>query len=163
VGQPDPARSINGPCLARPYSYRAETGSGRVRAGWPVWTSIPRIGTMVTVGSRSLSGTSVPAVGGLPSPSQLRRVGRDDEGTTAGSPHVGSSSVRRRRLLRGSTGAGCPHWCSPIRDAVFAFPEADYQGGLRRHRCDPHRQRLCPQDHTASTLQGVGEPGLQAR
>jgi hypothetical protein len=28
-------------CLARPYSYRAETGSGRVRAGWPVWTSIP--------------------------------------------------------------------------------------------------------------------------
>jgi hypothetical protein len=40
VGQPDPARSINGPCLARPYSYRAETGSGRVRAGWPVWTSI---------------------------------------------------------------------------------------------------------------------------
>jgi hypothetical protein len=40
VGQPDPARSINGACLARPYSYRAETGSGRVRAGWPVWTSI---------------------------------------------------------------------------------------------------------------------------
>jgi hypothetical protein len=40
VGQPDPARSINGPCLARPYSYRAETGSGRVRAGWSVWTSI---------------------------------------------------------------------------------------------------------------------------
>ena len=33
VGQPDPARSINRPC-------RAETGSGRVRAGWPVWTSI---------------------------------------------------------------------------------------------------------------------------
>ena len=28
----------------------------------------PRIGTMVTVGSRPLSGTSVPAVGGLPSP-----------------------------------------------------------------------------------------------
>jgi hypothetical protein len=40
VGQPDLARSINGPCLARSYSYRAETGSGRVRAGWPVWTSI---------------------------------------------------------------------------------------------------------------------------
>jgi hypothetical protein len=28
----------------------------------------PRTGTMVTMGSRSLSGTSVPAVGGLPSP-----------------------------------------------------------------------------------------------
>ena len=28
----------------------------------------PRIGTMVTTGSRLLSGTSVPAVGGLPSP-----------------------------------------------------------------------------------------------
>jgi hypothetical protein len=41
VGQPDPARSINGPCLARSYSYRAETSSDRVRAGWPVWTSIP--------------------------------------------------------------------------------------------------------------------------
>jgi hypothetical protein len=40
VGQPDPARSINGPCLTRPYSYQAKTDSGRVRAGWPVWTSI---------------------------------------------------------------------------------------------------------------------------
>jgi hypothetical protein len=28
----------------------------------------PRTGTMVTIGSRPLSGTSVPAVGGLPSP-----------------------------------------------------------------------------------------------
>ena len=28
----------------------------------------PRIGTVVTTGSRLLSGTSVPAVGGLPSP-----------------------------------------------------------------------------------------------
>jgi hypothetical protein len=28
----------------------------------------PRIGTMVTMGSRPLSGTSIPAVGGLPSP-----------------------------------------------------------------------------------------------
>jgi hypothetical protein len=40
VGQHDPARSINGPCLARPYTHRAETGSGRVQAEWPVWTSI---------------------------------------------------------------------------------------------------------------------------
>jgi hypothetical protein len=40
VGQHDPARSINGSCLTRPYSCRAETGSGRVRAGWPIWTSI---------------------------------------------------------------------------------------------------------------------------
>jgi hypothetical protein len=40
VGQHDPARSIIGSCLARSYSYRAETGSGRVRAGWPIWTSI---------------------------------------------------------------------------------------------------------------------------
>jgi hypothetical protein len=53
--------------------------------------------------------------------------------------------------------------CSPTRDAVFALTEADCQGGLGRHRCDPHRQRLCPQDHTAGTSQGVGEPGLQAR
>jgi hypothetical protein len=36
MGQPDPAQSINGSCLAWPYSYRAETGSGRVHAGWPV-------------------------------------------------------------------------------------------------------------------------------
>jgi hypothetical protein len=40
VGQHDPGRSINGLYLAWPYSYRAETGSDRVRAGWPVWTSI---------------------------------------------------------------------------------------------------------------------------
>jgi hypothetical protein len=32
---------------------------------------------------------------------------------------VGSSSVRRRRLLRGLTDAGCPHCCSPARDAVL--------------------------------------------
>jgi hypothetical protein len=31
VGQHDLARSINGSCLAR-----AETGSDRIRAGWPV-------------------------------------------------------------------------------------------------------------------------------
>jgi hypothetical protein len=24
-----------------PYSYRAETGLSRIRAGWPIWTSIP--------------------------------------------------------------------------------------------------------------------------
>jgi hypothetical protein len=60
-------------------------------------------------------------------------------------------------------------------DAVFAFPEASCQrcsfrfrrSGLPRkhgtHRCDPHRQRPCPQDHTAGTSQGVREPGLQAR
>jgi hypothetical protein len=40
VGQHDPGQSFNGSCLARHYSYRAETGSDRVRAGWPVWTSI---------------------------------------------------------------------------------------------------------------------------
>jgi hypothetical protein len=27
----------------------------------------------------------------------------------------------RRRLLRGSTGVGCPHCCSPVRDAALAF------------------------------------------
>jgi hypothetical protein len=43
VSQYDLARSINEPCLARPYSYRAETGSGRVYIGWPVWTSIGRL------------------------------------------------------------------------------------------------------------------------
>lgn len=30
VGQHDPIRSINGPCLAWPYLYRAETGSNQV-------------------------------------------------------------------------------------------------------------------------------------
>jgi hypothetical protein len=59
--------------------------------------------------------------------------------------------------------ARCPHCCSPARDAVFAFPEAYCQGSLERHRCDPHRQRPCPQDHTVGTSQGVREPGLQAR
>jgi hypothetical protein len=98
-----------------------------------------------------------------PHQDQLRRVGRGDEGTAPGSPHVRSSSLRRRRLPRGSAGAGCPHCCSPARDAVFAFPEADCQGGLGRHRYDPHQQRSCPQDHTIDTSQGVGEPGLQAR
>jgi hypothetical protein len=33
VGRHGPARSINGSCLARHYLDRAETGSGRVRAG----------------------------------------------------------------------------------------------------------------------------------
>jgi hypothetical protein len=122
----------------------------------------PRIDTTVTAGSRPLSGTSVPGVDGIPSP-RLCRVGRSDEGMTPGSPHVGSSLVRRRRLLQGSSAAGCSHYCSPARDVVFAFPKADYQGGLGRHCCDLHWQRPCPQDHTADTSQGVGEPDLQAR
>jgi hypothetical protein len=49
-----------------------------------------------------------------PHQDQLRRVGHGDEGTAPGAAHVGSSSVRRRRLLQGSTGAGCPHCCSPV-------------------------------------------------
>jgi hypothetical protein len=98
-----------------------------------------------------------------PHQDQLRRVGRGDEGTAPGAAHVGSSSVRRCRLLRGSTGAGCPHCCSPARDAVLAFQEADCQGGLGRHHCGTHRQRPRPQDHAAGTSQGVGEPSLQAR
>jgi hypothetical protein len=56
-----------------------------------------------------------------PHQDQLRRVSHGDEGTAPGATHVGSSSVRRRRLLRGSTGAGCPHCYSPVRDAVLAF------------------------------------------
>jgi hypothetical protein len=75
-----------------------------------------------------------------PHQDRLRRVGHNDEDTAPGLPHVGSSSVRRRRLLRVSTGAGCTHCCSPTRDAFFALPEADCQGGLGRHRCDPRRQ-----------------------
>jgi hypothetical protein len=94
----------------------------------------PRISIMVTMGSRPFSGTLAPTVGGLPYQDQLRRVGRDDEGTATGLPHVGSSSVWRRRLLRGSTRAGYPHCCSPACNAVLAFPEADCQGGLGRHR-----------------------------
>jgi hypothetical protein len=53
--------------------------------------------------------------------------------------HVGSSSIRRRRLLRGSTGAGCPHCCSSVQDVVLAFQEVDCQGGLRRHHYGMHR------------------------
>jgi hypothetical protein len=40
VGRHGPTRTINGSCLARHYLDRAESGSGRARAGWPVWTSI---------------------------------------------------------------------------------------------------------------------------
>ena len=43
------------------------TGRWRARPSQVAWFS-PRIGTVVTTGSRLLSGTSVPAVGGLPSP-----------------------------------------------------------------------------------------------
>jgi hypothetical protein len=53
-----------------------------------------------------------------PHQDQLRRVGRDDEGTAPGSPNVGSCSVRRRRLPRGSAGVGCPHCCSPTLQAL---------------------------------------------
>jgi hypothetical protein len=74
-----------------------------------------------------------------PHQDQLRQVGRGDEGTAPCAAHVGSSSVRRHRLLRGSTGDGCPHCCSPARDAVLAFQEAGCQGGLGRHRCGSDR------------------------
>jgi hypothetical protein len=56
----------------------------------------PQTGTMVTMGSRPLSGTSVPTAVAYPHQDQLRRVGRGDEGTAPGAAHVGSSSVRRR-------------------------------------------------------------------
>jgi hypothetical protein len=79
-----------------------------------------------------------------PHQDQLRRVGHGDEGTAPGATHVGSSSVRRRRLLRGSTDVGCPNCCSPARDTVLTFQEADCQGGLRRHRCSTHGQRPRP-------------------
>jgi hypothetical protein len=144
----------------------AATESSEIAASTGGATLLPRIGTMVPWsphGPGHCQGHRSRRWVAYPHQDQLRRVGRGDEGTALGSPHVGSSSVRRRRLSRGSTGAGCPHCCSPARDAVFAFPEADCQGGLGRHRCDPHRQRPCPQDHNAGTSQGVGEPGLQAR
>jgi hypothetical protein len=59
----------------------------------------PRTSTMVTVGSRLLSGTTVPAWVAYPHQDQLRRVGHGDEDTALGAAHVRSSSVRRRRLL----------------------------------------------------------------
>jgi hypothetical protein len=40
VGWHGPTRSINWLCLARHYLDRAESGSGRARVRWPVWTSI---------------------------------------------------------------------------------------------------------------------------
>jgi hypothetical protein len=141
----------------------AATGSTEITTSTGGAALAPRIGTMVTARSKPLLGASISAVGGYPHQDQLRQVDRGHEGTATGLPHLGSSSVQRHRLLRGSTGAGCPHCCSPARDAVFAFPEADCQGGLGRHRYDPHRQRPCPQDHTAGTSQGMGKPGLQVR
>jgi hypothetical protein len=63
-------------------------------AAIPLWT-----GTMVIMGSRPLSGTSVPTAGGLPSPRPTTSSGRSDEGTAPGASYVGSSSVRRHRLL----------------------------------------------------------------
>jgi hypothetical protein len=52
----------------------------------------PWTGTMVTVGSKSLSGTSVPTLVAYPYQDQLHRVGRGDEDTAPGAAHVGSSS-----------------------------------------------------------------------
>jgi hypothetical protein len=46
----------------------AAVGSTEIAVSTGDATLPPRIGTMVTVGSRLLLGTSVPAVGGLPSP-----------------------------------------------------------------------------------------------
>jgi hypothetical protein len=74
-----------------------------------------------------------------PHQDQLRRVSRSDDDTALGAVHVGGSSVRQRRLLRGSTDARCPHCCRSTRDAVLVFQEADYQGGLGHHRCGTHR------------------------
>ena len=94
---------------------------------------------------------------------QLGQVGYGDEDKDPGARHVGGSSVRRHRLRRGLVSAGCPHRCSPARDVVLAFQEADCQGGLGRHRCGTHWQRPRSQVHTTGASQGVGEPGLQAR
>jgi hypothetical protein len=58
-----------------------------------------RTGTMVTMGSRPLLGTSSRRRVAYPHQDQLRRVGRGDEGTTPGAAHAGGSSIRRRRLL----------------------------------------------------------------
>jgi hypothetical protein len=46
----------------------AMTGSTEIAASTGGAALPPRIGTMVIVGSRPLSGTSVPTLGGLPSP-----------------------------------------------------------------------------------------------
>jgi hypothetical protein len=59
----------------------------------------PWISTMVTMGSRPLSGMSSRRRVACPHQDQLRRVGHGVEGTTLGAAHVGDSSIRRRRLL----------------------------------------------------------------
>jgi membrane protein involved in colicin uptake len=89
-----------------PTAAAAQTGTDASAAGLTEIVTFkdvavlpPRTGTMVTMGSRPLSGTLVPTAGGHPQQDQLRRVGRGDEGTTLGAAHVGGSSVRRRRLL----------------------------------------------------------------
>jgi hypothetical protein len=66
----------------------------------------PRTGTMVTLDPGHCQGRRSRRRVAYPHQDQLRRVDRGDEGTAPGAAHVGSSSVRRRRLLR---------------DAVLAF------------------------------------------
>jgi hypothetical protein len=97
-----------------------------------------------------------------PHQDQLRRVGRGDEGTALGSPRwkqLGMTTSTTMRIDR----RWMPSLLQSHPRCSFRFPEANCQGGLGRHHCDPHRQRPCRQDHTTGTSQGVGEPGLQAR
>jgi hypothetical protein len=70
-GAPGGARAV----VVSPTATAAQTGTDASAVGLMEITTFtggaalpPRTGTMVTMGSRPLSGTSVPAAGGLPSP-----------------------------------------------------------------------------------------------
>jgi hypothetical protein len=59
-----------------PTTVAAQTGADASTVGLTEITALPpRTGTMVTMGSRPLSGTSVPAAGGLPSPTPTTSSG----------------------------------------------------------------------------------------
>jgi hypothetical protein len=73
----------------------------------------PRIGNMVTGDPDHCQGCRSRRCMAYPHQDQLCRVGRGDEDTAPGVAHVESSLVRRCQLLRGSTGAGCPHCYRP--------------------------------------------------
>jgi hypothetical protein len=125
VGQPDLARSINGPCLARPYSYRAETGSGRVRAGWPVWTSI--LSRFKSIASQNTS-ISIPIHS-----NQYRIDGTIEVNTIVSKQDLGTSSVLR---------SACISSASEDSDKTTAIccPVYDWRNWRTRHSYPVSRQ-----------------------
>jgi hypothetical protein len=89
-----------------PTAAAAQTGADAPTAGLMEIAAFiggvalpPRTGIMVTMRSSHCRGRRSRRRVVYLHQDQLRRVGCGDEGTTPGAAHVGSSSVRRRRLL----------------------------------------------------------------